>query len=293
MASLISFLVPVKNESAYVKEAVASVLAVTDVDIELIIVDDGSTDSTCDIVRSFSDPRVRLFYNSSKGKVAALNRAYREARGDAFILFAGDDILVADAVRERVDPLFQEQSHPAVSLCKVKMFSDNPKFDGIIIPKHKGRGAETGGAMAFNARLARLIFPIPEQLPNEDTWIKNYLEAGFCSVVHVPRVGLSYRIHDNNSMKRDVSYTEFSRNLHVRERANEIFYERYKDALAPRARRVIAQRCSAQADRYLGKTFRILFYFDLSLRERASLVFYSQKFLYRIRTGFYSFFSGR
>ncbi|MBK3871217.1 glycosyltransferase [Stutzerimonas frequens] len=290
---LVSFLVPVRNEELFIRESIESVLAVSDINIELIIVDDGSTDSTADIIRSIGDKRVKFIDGGGNGKVAALNLAYSVAQGSAFILFAGDDILVPQVVLDRVRPCLLNKQAPVVSLCKVKMFSDNKKFNGVVVPKDPQKGALTGGGMAFNHAFAKLIFPVPDILPNEDTWIGAFVEFYPCDTIHVPKVGLMYRIHQGNSMRRDVRFSEFSAQLRRRESASKLFLQLKGDSLSSGSRETLAQRWAAQDDRYNGRSTRILFYSCLSIRERISLFFYSNALLYSLRQRFYSFFSGR
>ncbi|MDQ7985751.1 glycosyltransferase family A protein [Pseudomonas sp. G34] len=289
---LVSFLVPVKNEQSYICDAIDSLLAITTIEYEVLFVDDGSTDDTVALIESYDDPRIKCFLGGGKGKVAALNLAYEQSSGQFFILFAGDDILCPDVVVDRIAP-FAAVDMAAISLCKVRMFSLDERYNNIIIPKSPGRGASTGGGMAFNKKFADCIFPIPDGLPNEDTWIKAFVDFGFCKVFHVPLVGLNYRIHSGNSIRRDVDFHKFSNQLHVRERANKLFEERHAFGLSLRSRRLLRQRCSAQDDRYHGRWIKIFFYFSLPLKERVSLIFYSNSVFYYFRQRFYSFFSGR
>ena len=60
MKPAVSVCMPVYNRAAYIEECVESILAQTFTDFELVIVDDGSTDGTCELIRSFRDPRIRL-----------------------------------------------------------------------------------------------------------------------------------------------------------------------------------------------------------------------------------------
>jgi dolichol-phosphate hexosyltransferase len=90
---MLSILMPVYNERERVEQAIAEVLA-TDLptDFELIVVDDGSTDGTREILRSATwDDRVRLFeHERNQGKGAAVQTALREARGEFSAIFDAD-----------------------------------------------------------------------------------------------------------------------------------------------------------------------------------------------------------
>jgi glycosyltransferase involved in cell wall biosynthesis len=88
----LSIVLPVYNAAAYVAEAVESILAQTFSDFELILVDDGSTDGSREILAGFRDKRVRLLNQPHEGLVAALNRGIREARGEWIARMDADDV---------------------------------------------------------------------------------------------------------------------------------------------------------------------------------------------------------
>ena len=93
----VSVVIPAKNVAAYIGETLASALAQREVD-EVIVVDDGSTDSTAAIVRAIRDPRLRLMTNDSSGVSAARNLGARHARGEWLLFLDADDRLRPGAV---------------------------------------------------------------------------------------------------------------------------------------------------------------------------------------------------
>lgn len=88
----ISVLMSAYNVERYIGEAIRSVLAQTFTDFELIVVNDGSTDRTEAVVRSFTDPRIRLVSQPNEGIAAALNHGLRLARAPLIARFDADDI---------------------------------------------------------------------------------------------------------------------------------------------------------------------------------------------------------
>lgn len=96
---LVSAVIPAYNAERHVRQAIQSVLAQTYPLIECIVVDDGSTDSTREVVASFGD-RVRLVSQANRGVSAARNRGVAEARGELVAFLDADD-LWADTKIER------------------------------------------------------------------------------------------------------------------------------------------------------------------------------------------------
>ena len=88
----LSVIMPVFNEQATVADVIGRVLTEVPVDLELIVVDDGSTDATPEILRRLagSDPRLRVLRQENAGKSAALRRAIEVCRGDVVIVQDAD-----------------------------------------------------------------------------------------------------------------------------------------------------------------------------------------------------------
>lgn len=89
---LVSVLLAVYNGSLHIKEAVDSVLRQTYGNLELIVIDDGSTDNTAEIVAGFADPRVRLFRQENRGVSASVNRGLAVALGRYIARQDHDDV---------------------------------------------------------------------------------------------------------------------------------------------------------------------------------------------------------
>jgi len=92
-ARIISVVIPTYNRAPWVAAAVQSALAQTYPHTEVIVVDDGSTDSTADVLEAFTrDGRVRYFHQENLGVSAARNRGIREARGRFIAFLDSDDV---------------------------------------------------------------------------------------------------------------------------------------------------------------------------------------------------------
>jgi cellulose synthase/poly-beta-1,6-N-acetylglucosamine synthase-like glycosyltransferase/peptidoglycan/xylan/chitin deacetylase (PgdA/CDA1 family) len=99
----VTVIVPAYNESAGIEAAVRSLLA-SDHPVEVVVVDDGSTDGTADLVESLSLPYVRVIRQANAGKPAALNTGIDAASFDLLVMVDGDTVFEPDAVRALVQP---------------------------------------------------------------------------------------------------------------------------------------------------------------------------------------------
>jgi glycosyltransferase involved in cell wall biosynthesis len=110
----ISVLLPVYNSEKYVGEAIASILAQTFADFELIIINDGSTDNTAAVVRKYADPRLRFIDNpQNQGLIAVLNQGLDLCTGEYIARMDSDDISLPERLAQQL--AFME-AHPAVGV---------------------------------------------------------------------------------------------------------------------------------------------------------------------------------
>ncbi|MCL1472408.1 glycosyltransferase family 2 protein [Argonema antarcticum] len=106
---------PVYNREQYLKETIDSVLTQTFQDFEFIIIDDGSTDKSVEIIESYHDPRIKLFLNEkNQGTSYSRNRAIDLSSGEYIITIDSDDINVPDRFTKQIAYM---DSHPEVGVC--------------------------------------------------------------------------------------------------------------------------------------------------------------------------------
>jgi len=101
----VSVVLPVRDGERFVHEAVESVLAQTYADLELIVVDDGSTDATPEILRGFRDERLRVLRQEPAGLVAALQCGVTEARAPLVARMDADDVSEPARLERQVELL--------------------------------------------------------------------------------------------------------------------------------------------------------------------------------------------
>lgn len=129
---LVSIGMPVRNGESTVAIAVRSVLFQTYTNWELLLIDDGSTDQTSEIVREFCDERIRVVsHKQSLGLAARLNEAVAMAKGRYFARMDGDDVCFPTRLAEQVAYL---EARPEVDLlgCGAVVFDDEGQLQGSL-----------------------------------------------------------------------------------------------------------------------------------------------------------------
>lgn len=107
---LLTVAIPIYNAERYLREAIQSVLDQTFADYELILTDDGSTDGSMEIIRSFQDPRIRVIADGQhKGLAIRLNEQIANAKGAYFVRMDADDVMLPHRLERQVVLL---KAHP-------------------------------------------------------------------------------------------------------------------------------------------------------------------------------------
>jgi glycosyltransferase involved in cell wall biosynthesis len=107
----VSVIMAVYNDAPFLQAALSSILDQTMRDIEIIVVDDGSTDETPEILAQIRDPRVRVVHQPNQGHAASLNRAIRLASCELLARMDDDDASTLDRLEKQVGFM---DSHPEV-----------------------------------------------------------------------------------------------------------------------------------------------------------------------------------
>jgi glycosyltransferase involved in cell wall biosynthesis len=111
---LISVIMPAYNAAAYLTQAINSILSQTYSNFELIILNDGSTDQTEELIQSFSDTRIKYINNQRNlGIVATLNKGFTAAQGEYVARMDADDICFPVRLEHQINFL---ESHPSIGV---------------------------------------------------------------------------------------------------------------------------------------------------------------------------------
>lgn len=168
----ITVLMPVYNGEKFLREAIESILNQTFTDFELLIINDGSTDKSVEIIESYKDPRIRLLHNEkNKGLIYSLNRGIDLASGEYIARMDCDDISLPKRLEKQV--AFMD-AHPDVGA------------SGTWIKKFGNSGSKV------------LFFPIKTE----------YIKCGFlfnCMLPH-PSVMIRKKLFLRNNLYYDPAY---------------------------------------------------------------------------------------
>ena len=107
---LVSIVIPVYNGALYIRDAIESALGQTYKNIEIIVVDDGSTDNLEETLAPYvKQKKVRYFHRENKGLSAARNTGIKESRGEYVALLDADDIFLPQKIGTQIECL---KKHP-------------------------------------------------------------------------------------------------------------------------------------------------------------------------------------
>lgn len=208
---LVSVVVPVFNGERYLAESVRSALGQSWPKVEVLIVDDGSTDGSLQVARDLaSDPRVRLLSGANGGPARARNLGIRESRGE-FIAFLDADDLWLPHKLERQIPLFSGSPSPDVVYSqRLTVDAEGEEIEGYRPPVLHGRVLDEMWVDNFicmsSAVVRRGLFDrvglLDEALrmsEDFDFWLR---AAIHCTFRGVEEPLVKYRVHGNQTSRR-------------------------------------------------------------------------------------------
>jgi len=215
---LVSLLTPNYNYGCFVGEAIESALAQTYANFEMIVCDDGSTDSSCKIVEGYAqrDPRIRLIRKGNGGVATALNAAYRQSKGEIVCLLDADDRYLPEKLEKAVQAF---QSRPDSGFLVHRMFHTDAAGRRVgVIPclmDHASGwygpfvvrtgdvppGIVLGSALCLRREIGDLIFPLPEGVRSCLDSVVMTLATLMTPLIWLAMSLAEYRYHGNNLTK--------------------------------------------------------------------------------------------
>ncbi len=207
----ITALINTYNYGRFVGEAIESVLAqdVAPGEMEVLVVDDGSTDDTAAQVAKFGE-RVRYIRKENGGQASALNVGFAEARGEIIATLDGDDLWLPGKVRRVLEEF---EKHPDAGMVyhpfenwdtQRNVIEKDRSFPGVsgFVPEMPDGllryGDLSTSGLAFRKAALEKLLPIPERLKILADSYLGYLIIFVAPVVAVCEHLTRYRIHDGN-----------------------------------------------------------------------------------------------
>ena len=132
MKSLVSVIIPAYNAEKFIEEAIKSAQNQTYKNIEIIVVDDGSTDGTAEIVKKLAkkDKRIRYHHQKNKGVSIARNTAINYSKGQFIALLDQDDIWLPEKIKEQMETLRAEKKSAEMQ-ARESSPSDSQKLEDL------------------------------------------------------------------------------------------------------------------------------------------------------------------
>jgi glycosyltransferase involved in cell wall biosynthesis len=198
----ISVIIPAYNRETYLAEAIESVLLQSQPPAEIIVVDDGSTDHTGEIARSFGE-KVTCITQENQGAGAARNAGLERAGGSYVAFLDSDDLWVGQKLEIQAGYL---RAHPGIDMvfCHMRPFL-SPEINEANRPKFDARetaASNVGSLLARREAFARAgLFSTARDVPEFFPWFAQACDAGLAhhtlpEVLLLRRVHLTNMVHD-------------------------------------------------------------------------------------------------
>mgnify|MGYP002396024234 CR=1 FL=1 len=134
-----SIIMPVYNAEKWLSVAINSALGQSYSNLELLVINDGSSDSSREIVQSFKDPRIIYFENKeNQGVSATRNVGMRNMNGDFFCFLDADDFLPENSIKSRIEILLNNPEADFADGTVLRMDESLEKTESVYKPNFKG-----------------------------------------------------------------------------------------------------------------------------------------------------------
>jgi len=219
----VSVIIPLYNKEKFIKRALDSVLAQTFRDFEVIIVDDGSTDNSVDVVKKLNDDRICLIQQENQGVSTARNTGIKNAKGKWIAFLDADDVWLPDNLMSHIELI---KKHPGIEwstgfsnrrlsdgTLNVVSFKENSRqlFQGGVIVDSfvfvcNGGGLDTDGVMIHKKIFDRvgLMDTKLKTADDVDMWLRIALE--YPRLAHLNKAVAEYYIDTAKSLIKSQNY---------------------------------------------------------------------------------------
>lgn len=223
---LISIIIPAYNVELYIDQCIKSILQQTYQNIEVIIIDDGSTDQTPQMCDNYSaqDSRVKVYHQENAGQAAARNFALTMAKGEYIIYIDCDDYVSLDYIENLFNYMVKYEAD--IVQCYAQKFWDDGKKELLKISETTPQVYNASEALKefcyqrkfYAAPWAKLIrrelmegLAFPENMGYEDMAIMYKLIGKVNKIVLLPKILYFYRQHNASTMHNTFSKKKIDR----------------------------------------------------------------------------------
>jgi glycosyltransferase involved in cell wall biosynthesis len=216
--SLVSVIIPVYNYDRYLAEAIESVLSQTHPHLEVIVVDDGSTDRSAEVARSFAGRGVRYCHQVHAGIGPARNRGVELAQGEFLAFLDADDRWPQEKLERQLRAF---ESDPALEMAfgQAVQLHNGPEWESGVKHENPAGGAMVAGMVPGTLLIKRAAFLRVGKFQGDwkvgefIDWYARAVELQIRSLV-LPDLFLWRRIHDSNQGVRErQSVSDYARVL--------------------------------------------------------------------------------
>ena len=201
---MISVCIATYNGERYIRQQIESIVCQLNVDDEIIVSDDGSTDGTLDIVKGIGDKRIKIIEGPGrKSPILNFECALKASKGDFIFLSDQDDVWKPDKVE--ICMKWLKTYNCVVSDAEVTDNRLKPLYPSLyaIMQVRQGRiyntiwkNGYTGCCMAFRRNVLEASLPFPKDIPMHDIWIGNVAAYKY-NVIFIPDRLIHFRRHEN------------------------------------------------------------------------------------------------
>lgn len=201
---VVSVILPVYNAEQYLDVAIRSVLWQTYTNFELIILNDGSTDRSDEIIRQYNDKRIRYSRQDNRGLIATLNTLIGQARGQYIARMDADDVSLPERLATQVHRF--EQDPPLGLLGSWVQVIDHdddfvgtvryPVTDTVIRATLAVRNSFAHGSVMFRRSLQPTYSTEALHAEDYDLWCRL---AGSTKMANIPEVLYQWRFHPQST----------------------------------------------------------------------------------------------
>lgn len=219
-ALLVTVIIPSYNHRDYIEGSILSVLGQTHPAIQLIVIDDGSTDGSQELIAALSQQHGFTFLaHENRGVCATLNRAMALVEGEFVVTFGSDDIMLPDRIERQVAHMVQ---HPEVGCVgarkhiidgqgrRTKTASERDEVKSYFFPELLRKAKAVGAPTAmYRYKAMQEVGGYDERITLEDFQMSLHIASRGYRVDILPFAVTCYRVHDRNYSR---SYRRHFRN---------------------------------------------------------------------------------